>query len=99
MDNLLRDYQTSTPCIHCGREEDGKWFTPCPADDCPSHDEEKIKRLKQQNKELVEALEKAQAVIGDLVRYGNASDDETEAYSVIKLVINKVEGEETTNRG
>lgn len=84
--------QTSTPCIHCGREEAGKWFTPCPADDCPSHDEEKIKHLKQQNKELVEALEKAQAVIGDLVRYGNASDDETEAYSVIKLAINKAEG-------
>lgn len=36
---------------------------------------------------LVEALEKAQAVIGDLVRYGNASDDETEAYENIKQAL------------
>lgn len=41
---------------------------------------------------LLEALEKAQAVIGDLVRYGNASDDETDAYSAIKLAIAKAEG-------
>jgi hypothetical protein len=27
-----------TPCPHCGREENGKWFSPCPSDDCPSHD-------------------------------------------------------------
>lgn len=25
------------PCPHCGREEDGRWFAPCPADDCPSN--------------------------------------------------------------
>jgi hypothetical protein len=29
--------RTSAPCPECGRHEDGKWFTPCPSDDCPSH--------------------------------------------------------------
>jgi hypothetical protein len=29
---------TNEPCPYCGRHEDGKWFTPCPSDDCPSHD-------------------------------------------------------------
>lgn len=24
------------PCPHCGREEDGRWYAPCPSDDCPS---------------------------------------------------------------
>lgn len=28
----------NTPCPHCGREEDGRWFAPCPSDDCPSND-------------------------------------------------------------
>ena len=26
------------PCPFCGREEEGKWFIPCPSSDCPSHD-------------------------------------------------------------
>jgi hypothetical protein len=26
------------PCPWCGREEEGEWITPCPSDDCPSHD-------------------------------------------------------------
>ena len=42
--------------------------------------------------ELLEALIQAQAVIGDLVRYGGASLDEIEAYSVIKAAIAKAEG-------
>lgn len=25
------------PCPYCGRQEGGKWSTPCPSDDCPSH--------------------------------------------------------------
>lgn len=29
---------TDEPCPVCFREEDGKWFTPCPSDDCPSHE-------------------------------------------------------------
>ena len=29
---------TNEPCPVCGREEEGNWFTPCPSDDCPSHD-------------------------------------------------------------
>ena len=33
----LIDEPVEPPCPHCGREEDGKWFTPCPSDDCPSH--------------------------------------------------------------
>jgi hypothetical protein len=33
----------NTPCPSCGREEDGKWFKPCPSDDCPSHWEDKGK--------------------------------------------------------
>lgn len=28
----------NTPCPSCGRNEEGKWFAPCPSDDCPSHD-------------------------------------------------------------
>lgn len=32
--------QTDGPCPHCGRQADGKWVSPCPSDDCPSHDEE-----------------------------------------------------------
>jgi hypothetical protein len=26
------------PCPECFREEDGKWFYPCPSDDCVLHD-------------------------------------------------------------
>ena len=33
------DEPVEPPCPHCGREEDGKWFTPCPSDDCPSHEQ------------------------------------------------------------
>jgi len=29
-------HKTSAPCPYCGRNEDGKWFNPCPSDDCPS---------------------------------------------------------------
>ena len=25
------------PCPECFREEDGKWFYPCPSDDCVLH--------------------------------------------------------------
>lgn len=32
--------KTDAPCPHCGRNEDGKWFSPCPSDDCPSHEVE-----------------------------------------------------------
>ena len=33
---------TKAPCQSCGRSEgrEQSWFTPCPADDCPSHHEE-----------------------------------------------------------
>jgi len=27
-------------CPHCGRTEDGVWYEPCPADDCPSNEKE-----------------------------------------------------------
>lgn len=39
---MLEDGQirTNRPCPDCGREEDGKWYDPCPSDDCPSHDKE-----------------------------------------------------------
>jgi len=37
--------QVNHPCAHCGRAEGGRWFVPCPSDDCPSHD--KAKRFKQ----------------------------------------------------
>lgn len=40
---------------------------------------------------MLEALIKAQAVIGDIARYGNASDDETEAYEQIKRAIQEAE--------
>lgn len=34
---------TNCPCPDCGREEEnGKWFSPCPSDDCPSHDKETV---------------------------------------------------------
>ena len=26
----------NSACPHCGREESGHWFIPCPSDDCPS---------------------------------------------------------------
>lgn len=32
----------STPCPHCGREENGQWFVPCPSDDCPSNKTERL---------------------------------------------------------
>ena len=32
---------TEAPCPSCGREEGGRWFFPCPAEDCPSRWEEK----------------------------------------------------------
>lgn len=39
-----------TPCPDCGREEYddngdplGYWYTPCPSDDCPSHDDKEPK--------------------------------------------------------
>ena len=83
--------QTSTPCIHCGREEAGKWFTPCPADDCPSHDEEKIKCLKQQNKELVEAL--TSLLIWD---DGNLPGDLIDA---ARKAVSKAQGEGNSNNG
>lgn len=44
LDDLLRqtaeqtETPTDEPCPVCFREEDGKWFTPCPSDDCPSYD-------------------------------------------------------------
>ena len=25
------------PCKACGREENGKWYSPCPSEDCPSN--------------------------------------------------------------
>lgn len=27
------------PCPHCGREENGTWYSPCPSDDCPGLDD------------------------------------------------------------
>lgn len=43
LEDALASSQTETPtdepCPVCFREEDGKWFAPCPSDDCPSHDE------------------------------------------------------------
>ena len=32
------------PCQHCGRVEDGHWYKPCPAEDCPSHEKGSGKR-------------------------------------------------------
>lgn len=29
--------EIQTPCPYCGREDEGKWFTPCPEASCPSH--------------------------------------------------------------
>jgi hypothetical protein len=30
---------TDKPCVFCGREETGRWYKPCPSDDCPSHED------------------------------------------------------------
>jgi hypothetical protein len=40
------------PCPECFREEDGKWFYPCPSDDCILHDA----RLIAAAPDLLEAL-------------------------------------------
>ena len=37
---LQKDEAINTPCPHCGREENGKWYVPCPSDDCPSLQED-----------------------------------------------------------
>lgn len=35
--NAKAAHAVGSPCPYCGREENGKWFEPCPSDDCPSH--------------------------------------------------------------
>ena len=45
----VRDFRVSEqiegPCPHCGRVEDGHWYSPCPSDDCPSHASESDERV------------------------------------------------------
>lgn len=48
-----------TPCPHCGREEDGNWYKPCPDDSCPSNSSKTVEKKRNFRKEWKE-LEKRQ---------------------------------------
>ena len=34
---LAHRLRTHEPCPRCGRHEESRWWSPCPAQDCPSH--------------------------------------------------------------
>lgn len=69
------------PCPECFREEDGKWFYPCPSDDCVLHDP----RLIAAAPDLLGAL---QNLVADWERVqGRPIPEDHEAKAAIKKAI------------
>jgi hypothetical protein len=67
------------PCPECFREEDGKWFYPCPSDDCVLHDA----RLIAAAPDLLEALRCCEKTLRGVVN--NTLGDKTSRDAVCSI--------------